>query len=198
MRIAHVLLIIASVNLCVGSTADGWTDTVTHQSSGYSFSVPRSWRYIQPTGRGPEHLFEASGLALPATHNGDPVIVTAFIGTFPAVSLAEAKENTIRGYSENADRVFPAGARYREKDFKLLSGQPATVLSTRFYRKSKNLQQSRFDLVAFMPLQKRALLYTLSVQYVDDTYQLEEKLKLAELAEKMFTAVSLDANQKAD
>lgn len=192
MRIVHAFLIIA-LSLCVGSTVDDWNDTVTHQGSGYTFSVPRSWRYIQPTGRVPEHLFEASGRALPETHNGDPVIVTAFIGTFPATSLAEAKESTIRGYSENADRVFPSGAKHQERNFKLSGGQSATLLSTRFYRKSKNLQQSRFDLVAYMPLRKRALLYTLSVQYVDDTYQLEEKLKLAELAERMFGAVRLDS-----
>ena len=192
MRIARTFLMIVLVSLCLASTVDDWNDTVTHQGTGYTVSVPRSWRYLQPPGRGPEHLFEASGHALPASHNGDPVIVTAFIGTFPASSLADAKKNTIQGYSENPDRVFPSGTKYQEKDFKLSGGQPATLLSTRFFRKSKNLQQSRFDLVAYMPSHKRALLYTLSVQYVDDTYRLEQELKLAELALKMFGAVKLE------
>jgi hypothetical protein len=191
MRILRTLLIIFTVSLCVASTLGGWNDKVTRQGAGYTFSVPRSWRYSQPKAPRLEHLFEASGLALPATHNGNPVIVTAFISTFPAASLAEATENTIVGYSENTDRVFPNGPQHQQKNIKLSSGEAATVLNTRFYRKSKNLQQSRFDLVAFMPLHKRALLYTLSVQYVDDTYQLEQKLKLAELAEKMFAAVKL-------
>ncbi|MCI0347998.1 MAG: hypothetical protein L0Z53_01105 [Acidobacteriales bacterium] len=192
MRIAHTFLIIVLVSLCLSSTVDDWNDTVTHQGTGYTVSVPRSWRYMQPPGRGPEHLFEASGHALPATYKGGPVIVTAFIGTFPAASLADAKENTINGYSQNADRVFPTGSKYQEKDFKLSSGQPATLLNTRFFRKSKNLQQSRFDLVAYMPSHKRALFYTLSVQYVDDTYKLEQELKLAELAQKMFGALKLE------
>jgi hypothetical protein len=192
MRILRAFLIIFAVNICVASTLEGWNDTVTYQGSGYAFSVPRSWRYRQYKAPLPEHSFEVSGLALPAIHNGDPVIATAFVIRFPATSLAEAVENTIVGYRQNPDRVFPVGEQPQRKDFKLSSGQPAKLLKTRFFRKSTNLQQSRFDLVAFMPVSKQALLYTLSVQYVDDTYQLEQKLKLAELAEKMFAAVKLD------
>jgi hypothetical protein len=192
MRILRALLMVFAVNLCFASTLDGWNDTVTYEGSGYAFSVPRSWRYRQSLPPLPEHSFEASGLALPATHKGDPVIVTAFITRFPTTSLTEAEDNTIEGYGQNPDRVFPVGEKPGRKAFKLSSGQPAKLLNTRFYRKSKNLQQSRFDLVAFMPRHKQALLYTLSVQYVDETYQLEQKLKLAELAEKMFAAVRLD------
>jgi hypothetical protein len=147
---------------------------------------------MQPGGNGPEHYLEASGIALPATTNNAPVIVTAFVVTFAAESLQDAKQITIRGYAENPDRVFPKGETVQSTDTKLSSGEAAIILNTRFYRKSKSLHQSRFDLVAFRPDTKRAILYTLSVQYSDETYTLERTLNLRQLAEKMFGFLALD------
>ncbi len=185
-------ILILSAFTAFASIADDWSDIVSRSGPGYTFSVPRSWRHIHPKGNGPEHYLEASGIVLPITENNAPVIVTAFITTFPAESLQQAKQTTTRGYGENPDRVFPAGEKIQAADLTLRSGETALILNTRFYRKSKGLQQSRFDLVAFMPDRKRALLYTLSVQYSDETYALERKLQLRNLAEKMFERVSLD------
>ena len=52
-------------------------------------------------------------------------------------------------------------------------------------RKSKGLHQSRFDLVVFSK-KKKAYLFTISIQYYDEKFEIEEKLKLKDFAISIF------------
>jgi hypothetical protein len=135
---------------------------------------------------GPAVYFEASGKILPPVYDGAPVIVTVFLDRFPATSLKDAKNEVIAGYGQNSDRAFPAGFTHEEEEFTLNSGQNAHLVNTRFYRKSKGLNQSRYDLVAFLKESQQAFMYTLSIQYRDDSYALEDTLQLKSIAYRLF------------
>lgn len=153
---------------------------------GYRLSAPAAWRDMDTTGYDMEAFFEASGRILPAVHEGGPVIVTSFLARFPAASLAAAKQDTLRGYSQNPDRIFPDGFSHEEREMTLKGGQRAYILNTRFYRKSKGLHQSIFNLVAFSEESQEAFLYTLSVQYHDESYALEESFQIRAIAKRLF------------
>mgnify|MGYP007025395596 FL=1 len=76
----------------------------------------------------------------------------------------------ISGYFENPDRVFQKDKDYTEETLTLADNSEAVLLNTRFYRKSKGLNQSRFDLVTYSKKHKTAYMFTVSIQYVDETY----------------------------
>ena len=87
-----------------------------------------------------------------------------------AKNLKDAKESMISGYFENPDRVFQKDKDYTEETLTLADNSEAVLLNTRFYRKSKGLNQSRFDLVTYSKKHKTAYMFTVSIQYVDETY----------------------------
>ena len=163
-----------------------WDELVVREGDGFRLSAPAAWRYMDTTGSRLALFFEASGRLLPVTHDGGPVIVTVFLDSFAAKSLEAGKADAIAGYRQNPDRVFPRGFTHEEAKFALGGGQAAYLINTRFFRKSKGLNQSRFDLVAYDPKSRRIFMYTLSVQYADKTYALENTFQLRSVALKLF------------
>jgi hypothetical protein len=93
----------------------------------------------------------------------------------------------LNGYRENPDREFPKKFKDGEERIKLPSGQDAYFLNTRFYRKSKGLNQSRFDLIAYSDKAKLGYIYTVSIQYSDNDYKFETDNNLADFAKKVYS-----------
>ncbi|MES2388712.1 MAG: hypothetical protein V4543_11990 [Bacteroidota bacterium] len=163
-----------------------WNKLKTISSENYEFKVPENWRAM-PTGQqGPEQLLEASGLALPKDYNSKPVIVTLFFVKQEGNSLDVCKDKALSGYHSNPDRVFPADFTDGAEKTKTAAGQDAWFLNTRFFRKSKGLNQSRYDFVVWSGKAKAGYLYTLSVQYDDPDYDFEKDNKLEEFARKLY------------
>ena len=191
IMIAIWMLIISSFTGAAQSGDDAWKNLVTKETEYYRFSVPASWRQMD-FGTRPEQFFEASGTFLPVTHNKAPVIVTVWIDKIEeAGNLNEAKEEIVKHYRSTPDREFPEGFTHEEETITLQSGEKAYLLNTRFYRKSKGLHQSRYDLVMYSPKAKSAYLYTLSVQYYDAEYQFERQFKLKEMAKRLYESFQL-------
>lgn len=124
-------------------------------------------------GQGPEQLFEASGLAFPAMHNGSPLILTIFLAKQDGKDLDECKEKCLSGYRDNPDREFPQQFKDGQEKVELRGGKDGYFLNTRFYRRSKGLNQSRFDLVVYSERAKAGYIYTVSFQYADNDYTFE-------------------------
>ncbi len=167
-----------------------WTVTDTISTDIYQFQVPVSWRHYGKMlggGNGPEQYFDASGKGLPTSFNGGPVIISVFLVKLDKVkSLKEAKESTISGYFENPDRVFKKENDYSEKTFKLSDNSKAILLSTQFYRTSKGLNQSRYDLITYSKEYKTAYMFTVSFQYLDKTYEFETDNNLKDYAQMLY------------
>jgi hypothetical protein len=144
------------------------------EGEGYRLRVPEGWRYTQGNGKGPDFYLELSGIELPATFKDGPVIANVFLQPFDATDLDDAVQGTLKSYRGNPDRVFP-----QEKDEAyentLPSGVRAPILKTKFYRKSKDLQQIRYDLITYSPTQKKAYDLTFSIQFADPDYSIEKE-----------------------
>ncbi|PQJ15771.1 hypothetical protein [Aureicoccus marinus] len=168
-----------------------WSDTDTISTELYEFQVPTKWRNfgkMMGGGQGPEQFFEASGQGLPISYNGGPVKVSVFLVKMDqSKNLKSAKESVISGYFENPDRVFKKDKDYQEESFILSDKNEAILLNTRFYRKSKGLNQSRFDLATYSKKHKTAYMFTVSIQYVDDTYDFETENDLKDYAKKLYS-----------
>jgi len=163
----------------------------TISTDNYELKVPYQWREV-PTGEyGPEKFFEASGLALPYSLNGSPVKVTIFFGKQQGKNLDDCKDKCLDGYKENTDREFPKDFIDGKEKIKLPDGQEAYFLNTRFHRKSNGLNQSRFDLIVYSNNEKTGYIYTVSIQYADDSYKFEIDNNLADFAKKLFSYLTI-------
>ncbi len=162
-----------------------WSRLLRKEGRYYRLSVPAAWRPM--TFPELEAFYEASGTVLPVVYNGGPVIVTVFLEQFPAKSLEAVKEDLLAGYTDNPGRLFPKGFRHGQEPFVLRNGTRAYLLSTRFYRKSKGLEQSGYDLAAFSEKGRQGFMYALSVQYADESYEFEKMYELKRLAKTLFT-----------
>jgi len=166
-----------------------WENTETITTETYEFKVPTVWRNqgeMLTKGRGPEQFFEASGKGLPVTYNNGPVIVSVFLVKLNETNLKDAKKGIIKGYFENPDRVFKKKKDYEEESITLSDKNEAVLLNTRFYRKSKGLNQFRYDLVTFSDEYDTAYMFTVSIQFSDDTYNFEEEYFLKEYAKQLY------------
>ncbi len=168
-----------------------WDSLKTVSTDNYEFKFPYKWRQMPTGGQGPEQLLEASGLALPASFNGSPVMVTIFYVKQDGKNLDDCKDKCLSGYRANSDREFPKKFKDGQEKIKLASGQDAYLLNTRFYRQSKGLNQSRFDLVVYSDKAQSGYIYTLSIQYSDNDYKFETDNKLADIAKKLYSYLTL-------
>jgi|SRR5262245_22266001 len=168
-----------------------WRQLKTITNEHYHLRVPENFRQIRNLGRGLEQFFEASGVGLPITFNQGPVIVTIFLMRESCSSLDDCKRQCLEGYRINRDRVFSADWQDTQEKLPLENGDEAWLLHTRFYRQSKGLHQSRFDLVAYSNKAKAGYLYTLSVQHVDGTYKVEGDLGIPAFAKALFSRFQL-------
>lgn len=168
-----------------------WDSLKTVATDNYELKVPYKWRQMPTVGQGPEQMFEASGLALPAMSNGSPVMVTIFMIKQDGKDLDACKDKCLDGYRKNPDREFPKNYKDGVKIIKLTGGQEAYFLNTRFYRKSKGLNQSRFDLVVYSDKAKAGYIYTVSIQYADNDYKFETDNKIADFAKKLYSYFTL-------
>lgn len=189
-RIITLIGILFCVTVFAQTENDIWIDTDTISTDLYEFQTPTTWRNFgkMMSGKdGPEQFFEASGQGLPISFNGGPVKISIFLVKLDkAKNLKDAKKSTINGYFENPDRVFEKKKDFSEETFKLFDGSEAIILNTRFFRKSKGLNQSRYDLITYSEKYKTGYMFTVSVQYIDKTYSFEKDNNLMDYAKKLY------------
>ncbi len=170
-----------------------WKILTVKETQHYKFSVPSKWRELAIKGFGFEHFFIADGQGFPITYNNNPLIVRVFLNIMPykTSSLEEAKNIFMAQHKQNPDRIFAKNFKHLASKIKLKSGQPAYILSSRFYNKSKQLYQSRFDLLAYSTVNKTGYLYTISIQHTDKAYQIDERLNINQFAVKLYSYFEL-------
>ena len=185
-----VLGLILSLAAFSQNDKDIFTDTDNISTDLYEFQVPTVWQNLSKIlggGQGPEQYFEGSGQGLPVSFNGGPVQVAVFLVKLDYSSLKEAKKGVIDGYFSNPDRVFKNKKDYQEEAITLADNSEAVLLNTRFYRKSKGLNQSRYDLVTYSKKHETAYMFTVSIQYIDDTYSFDTDNDLKGYSKKLFS-----------
>lgn len=193
MKKLLTLFLIATLATTVYGQVDKavWDSLKTVTTDNYALKVPYKWRQMPTGGQGPEQMFEASGLALPTMFNGSPVMLTIFVAKQDGKDLDACKDKCLGGYRENPDREFPKKFKDGVEKIKLAGGQEAYFLNTRFYRKSKGLNQSRFDLVVYSDKAKAGYIYTVSIQYADNDYKFETDNNLSDFAKKLYSYLTL-------
>lgn len=157
----------------------------------YSLKVPSDWLDLGKLGNLVDQSFDATSLYFVDSFDNAPIIAGLFVMNAPSDNLEDAKTKCLKGYKDNPDRIFPKGFIEGEEKITLQSGQEAYLINTRFYRPTKQLNQSRFDLVVYSDKAKQGFLVTVSVQYKDDTYLFENVNHLADFAKRLYSYFKL-------
>lgn len=167
-----------------------WDSLKTVSNDYYELQVPYKWREIPGDVR-TQLFFEASGLALPPFIDGSPVIVTVFLYKEDGTDLEDCKDKDLKSFRDNPGREFPENFEDKQRKTVLKSGQDAYILNTHFFRKEKDLNQSRFDLVSYSEKAMTGYVFGVSIQYDDKEYNFEKDKKLAAFAKKLFSYFEL-------
>lgn len=187
-----LLLLISNAYAQLDTTI--WDDVKIYENSEMSVEVPSKWRYFSDlTNEKFPFWFEGSGFGYPPfTANGSLVAVTILVTKMGGDlrNLDEVTKDIQDGYTKNPDRVFPEGPTSQVESFVIKSGETANLVSTRFYRKSKGLEQSRFDLALYNEKTKNAYMYTFIVLYGDKTYELEKDFGIRDYAKRIYSRFS--------
>src|SRR5687767_8636899 len=126
-----------------------WQNLKKYESDFISFKIPGKWLNLGGLGSVVEVAFDASGLYFADTLNDRPVLVGLFLLNQRGGSLDEVKDSALKDYRTNVDRVFETHYLDSVYSFNLPTGEKSYILHTRFFRKSNQLNQSRYDLILF-------------------------------------------------
>jgi hypothetical protein len=168
-----------------------WKDLIPVETAFYQLQVPSNWLELGSLGDVVAKSYDATSVYFPDSFNTAPILVGLFILNQPGFNLEEVKQSCLHGYRNNPDRIFPKDFMEGQQKIKLSSGQDAYILNTRFYRETKKLNQSRFDLVVFSDKAMQGYLVTVSIQYKDPTYAFEQDFHLEGFARKLFSYFGL-------
>ena len=150
MRIICIL-----VFLCLSSSVRSQNDTTVFDkqteiaTSEYVFKVPAGWKNVQQIDlTSKDRKFEITGVGLPTECNHAPVTGTLTLRKYECAKLSTGEDYIISEITSYPDRVTEAGCNYQTDSLKIKSGEKATLISTRFLRRTKLSNYSRFDLIA--------------------------------------------------
>jgi len=193
MRVAYVFILCV---LSFGMNAQNDTSVFTKQkeiaNNEYVFLVPEQWKNIpQMDISSKDRKFEFSSVGLPKEFNHVPVTATLTLRKFDCNNISKAVDYTITEITSFPDRVTQPGHNYETDTLKILSGENATLFSSRFYRRTKITNYSRYDLIAYSKKRKAAYMFTITFQYLDPTYAFETDNKLRQYALRFFGNILL-------
>jgi hypothetical protein len=168
-----------------------WQNLKTYDTQPVSIKMPQNWLELGGLGNVVEASFDASGLYFPDQFENRPIMVGVFLLNQSGNSLEEVRDSALKDYRNNADRVFESEYKDSVYKYTLANGEHAYILHTRFFRKSNQLNQSRYDLVFFSNRYKKGYSLMISVQYHDPTYLFEKINYLEVFASRVFTNMSV-------
>jgi hypothetical protein len=186
-----IFLIAFCYNLSAQTRDTSWQNMKDIETAFYSLKVPSEWLDLGKLGDLVDQSFDATSLYFVDSFNNAPIIAGLFVMNTPSDNLEDARTKCLKGYKDNPERIFPKNFSEGQQKTTLQSGHSAYLLHTRFYRPTKQLNQSRFDLVVYSDKAKQGFLVTVSVQYKDDTYLFEEVNHLEDFAKRLYSYFKL-------
>jgi len=186
------LLLLISFLLKAQNDTSVFTRQIPVSTSDYVFLVPDKWKNIPGIDiSSKDRKFEFKGVGLPTEYKYAPVMATCILRKYECNSIKTAEDYIITEFTSYPDRVTQPGRNYETDSMKILSGETATLYSSRYLRRNKMSNFSRFDLIVYSEKRKAAYMFTITFQYRDPTYAFETENKLRQYAMQFFKNITL-------
>jgi hypothetical protein len=162
------------------------------EANEYLFRVPEKWKNIPQIENSPlDEKFEFTTVGLPLTWNDAPLTAFLILRKLESDSIQQGENFIVGEFTGYTDRIQPAGETYEREPLTIASGEEATLIHSRFYRRSKVSNVTRYDLVAYSAKRKASYILTMSFQYKDPNYRVEADLNLKRYALRVFKTLVL-------
>ncbi len=193
MRIIGILvLLVNSLLLNAQLDTSVFTKQLRVETSDYVFLIPDAWKNIPEIDISSKNRkFDFNGAGLPVEFNHNPVVATCTLRKYECKTINTAEDYIISEFTSYPDRVTQPGHNYETDTLTILSGEKATIYSTRYFRRNKLNNYSRFDLISYSKKRKAAYIFTITFQYRDATYAFEADNKLKQYALRFFNDIAL-------
>lgn len=191
-------LIVSLILSCAALSLNAQRDTSiykiikTVEANEYTFRVPEAWKEVpQIDNVVIDKKFEFTNVGIPFKVNDAPLTAFFILRKLTCDSIQTGEVFTINEFLSYSDRVTPAGENYQKDTLSILSGEKASLFHTRYYRRSKVSNFSRYDLVAYSLKRRAAYLLTITYQYKDATYMAEADHQFKQYAVRILQSLSL-------
>jgi hypothetical protein len=177
------------LHLAAYSQADGtiWNSEQKAEDNKYILNLPDQWKKVPlAEGSGTDFKFDFTGVGIPATVGGSPLYGNFTISRMAGNRHGAAMDQIMTDFSGFYDRVTEPGYNYDTTTAPIKTGETGTVLHTRYYRRSKVSNYSKYYMVVYSPKSDETYVLTLNFQYKDPSYDIERTGHFTEYAMQVF------------
>jgi hypothetical protein len=167
--------------------ADLWKSIMKVEDNRYIINLPDTWKKVTiADGSGLDYKYDFSGVGIPATANGSPMYGFFTVARIPGQKEKQAREQVLMDFTAFYDRVTEPGYNYDTAVATIKSGQTGMLLHTRYYRRSKVSNYSKYYLIVYSPKTDDTFLLTVNFQYKDPSYDIERSAHLKDYVTDIF------------
>ncbi|MBS1618682.1 MAG: hypothetical protein JST76_09195 [Bacteroidetes bacterium] len=178
--------------LLASAQADIWSAIQKVEANKYIINIPDAFKRVSiPEGAGTDFKFDLSGVGLSATVNGAPMYGFYTVSHLSGHKEAQALEQCQLEFSSFYDRVTEPGYNFDTTTATIQTGQSGTLLHTRYYRRSKVSNYSRYFLIVYADKADETYVLSVTFQYKDPGYDIERSAALGDYVRKVFAHFEL-------
>ena len=169
-----------------------WNSQLKAENNHYILNLPDRWKKVSiPDGSTIDLKYDLTGIGIPATAGGTPLLANFTISKIPGSKYKEALDQVINEFSAFGDRVSEPGYNFDTATVTIKTSEAGTVLHTRYYRRSKVSNYSKYFLIIYSPKSDATYILSMNFQYKDASYDIERSAHLKEYAAQVFSRFEL-------
>jgi len=164
-----------------------WNSEMKIEDNRYILNLPDQWKKVAVTeGLGLDYKFDFTGVGIPANVGGAPLYAFFTISRIAGNKHSQAMDQVLTDFSVFYDRVTEPGYNYDTTTATIKSGQTGTMLHSRYYRRSKVSNYSKYYLIIYSAKVDETYILTLNFQYKEPSYDIERSAHFNEYAKEVF------------
>ena len=187
-KIAGLLLFCLLTMMAKSQSEEGiWKSIIKIEDNKYVLNLPDGWKKVTVAeGSGLDYKFDFSGVGFPATVGGSPLYASFTISKIAGDKHKVAMDQVMNDFSVFYDRVTEPGYNFDTTTATIKSSQTGTMLHSRYYRRSKVSNYSKYYLVIYSPKSDETYTLTINFQYKDASYDIERSAHFNEYVMQVF------------
>lgn len=164
-----------------------WNSEMKVEDNKYVLNLPDQWKKVPLTdGAAYEYKLDFTGVGIPGSVGTSPLYANFTISHLAGNKRMQAMDEVMTDFSGFYDRITEPGYNYDTTTVTTKTGETGTLLHSRYYRRSKVSNYSKYYLIVYSPKSDQTYILTLNFQYKDPSYDIERSAHLAEYAKKVF------------
>jgi hypothetical protein len=190
MRLVNYLILcitLTSTHLFAQTDTTIWQSVSKYENNRYILTLPEKWRKVTlPDASPTEVKYDITGVGIPATVNGSPMVSHFTISRIAGNNIPKAVSEITDEYNGFSDKVLEPNVSFDSTEVAIHSGEKALYMHSRFYRRSKVSNYSKYYLVLYSPKADATFTLYMHFQYKDPMYNVERSSAFKDYAMRVF------------